>query len=252
MDDQQLASALSRGEPRATAEFVTTYGPMLHDVARRLGVRRDVDDVVQRLVVAIVVGTGDAPPKIASYRGQGSLSAWVRAVSTRFMIDQRRRVSAAPQLASVDSAALARSAGLVDAVNHARHGEAARAAVEVGFARLTPRARNLLRQASYHGLGVDELGALYRVHRATAARWLQRARQDLHAYATEDLVSRTGIDAAEAHAILAAMQTGGAFSLPSMLSPASEAESPVTARGEPAVTPSPGSTARRASGHRAT
>lgn len=224
VDDRQLACALGRGEPRATAEFITTYGPMLHDVARRLGVRQDVDDVVQRLVVAIVVGSGDAPPKITSYRGQGSLSAWVRAVSTRFMIDQRRRVSAAPQLASVDSAALARSAGFVDAVSDARHATAARAAVEAGFASLTPRARNLLRQASYHGLGVDELGALYRVHRATAARWLQRARQDLHDHAKVALVAATGVDAAEAHAILTAMHQGGAFSLPSMLPPTSESE----------------------------
>lgn len=224
MDDRELACALVRGEPRATAAFVTTYGPMLHEVARRLGVRQDVEDVVQRLVVAIVVGTHDTPPKIASYRGQGSLSAWVRAVSTRFMIDQRRRASAAPHTASVDSAALARSAGFVDAVGHARHAAAARAAVESGFASLTPRARNLLRQASYHGLGVDELGALYRVHRATAARWLQRARLDLHEHAQQALVTAAGVDRSEADAILSAMHSGGAFSLPSMLSPGAEAE----------------------------
>ena len=39
------------------------------------------------------------------------------------------------------------------------------------FAALESRERNLLRYALGDGLSVDAIGTLYRVHRATAARW---------------------------------------------------------------------------------
>ena len=44
---------------------------------------------------------------------------------------------------------------------------------------LLPRERTLLKQQIVDGLGIDELGALYQVHRATAARWVQSAREKL-------------------------------------------------------------------------
>ena len=44
---------------------------------------------------------------------------------------------------------------------------------------LTVRERNLLRQRFIYGLSLDELGALYRVNRATTARWVVQAREEV-------------------------------------------------------------------------
>ena len=50
------------------------------------------------------------------------------------------------------------------------------ASLERALDSLTARQRNLLRQQYIDGLSIDELGRLYGVHRATAARWAQAAR----------------------------------------------------------------------------
>ncbi|MBL0218227.1 MAG: hypothetical protein IPQ07_30640 [Myxococcales bacterium] len=57
----------------------------------------------------------------------------------------------------------------------ARTGEA----FDRALATLTPRERNLLKQQYVYGATIDELGALYGVHRATAARWLAQIRDTL-------------------------------------------------------------------------
>jgi RNA polymerase sigma-70 factor (ECF subfamily) len=54
-----------------------------------------------------------------------------------------------------------------------------RDAFTTALATLTPGERNLLRQHYLHGATVDELGALYGVHRATPARWIAQVRETL-------------------------------------------------------------------------
>ena len=54
-----------------------------------------------------------------------------------------------------------------------------REAFTAALATLTPRDRNLLRQQFIYGASIDELGALYGVHRATVARWIAQVRDTL-------------------------------------------------------------------------
>lgn len=50
-----------------------------------------------------------------------------------------------------------------------------RVAFDAALETLTPRERNLLRHQFVDHLNLDQIGALYQVHRATAWRWLTRA-----------------------------------------------------------------------------
>ena len=52
-------------------------------------------------------------------------------------------------------------------------------AIREAFAALEVRQRNLLRQHILDELTIDDLARLYRVHRATCARWLADARAEL-------------------------------------------------------------------------
>ena len=52
-------------------------------------------------------------------------------------------------------------------------------AFKEALASLTSRERNLLRYHFLEGMSIDRIGALYGVHRATAARWIQGARENL-------------------------------------------------------------------------
>jgi RNA polymerase sigma-70 factor (ECF subfamily) len=65
------------------------------------------------------------------------------------------------------------------------YGEAFHAAFGAAVASLAPRERNLLRLAVLDRLGIDQLAAIFHVHRATAARQLKQARDTLVA-ATRD------------------------------------------------------------------
>ncbi len=49
--------------------------------------------------------------------------------------------------------------------------------MHVALATLSVRDRNLLRQYLVDRLTIDQLGRLYRVHRVTASRWVNRARE---------------------------------------------------------------------------
>ena len=46
-------------------------------------------------------------------------------------------------------------------------------------AKLETRERNLLRMHLLDGLSIDRIGRFYRVHRATAFRWIGRARENV-------------------------------------------------------------------------
>lgn len=60
-----------------------------------------------------------------------------------------------------------------------RHGPQFQQALDGAIATLTPRERNLVRAYYVDEMSVDRLGVRFRVHRATAARWLQTAREKL-------------------------------------------------------------------------
>jgi RNA polymerase sigma-70 factor (ECF subfamily) len=68
-----------------------------------------------------------------------------------------------------------------------------KAAFHAGLAALSPRQRNLLRQHLLDGLSIDELGAMYQIHRVTAARWLTAARSDLWAHTRRQLRHTLGL-----------------------------------------------------------
>jgi RNA polymerase sigma-70 factor (ECF subfamily) len=62
---------------------------------------------------------------------------------------------------------------------------------------LEPRERNLLRQNVIDGLSIDEIGSLYGVHRATAARWLAKIRMALLEQTRRGLMQRLRVDETE-------------------------------------------------------
>jgi RNA polymerase sigma-70 factor (ECF subfamily) len=50
-------------------------------------------------------------------------------------------------------------------------------AFHLAVAELEPRERNLLRMHLLDGLSIDQIGVFYRIHRATAFRWVAKARE---------------------------------------------------------------------------
>jgi RNA polymerase sigma-70 factor (ECF subfamily) len=103
----------------------------------------------------------------------------VRTIATRIAIDRLRGKRAEP----VETEALERLPDSADSpeLAHFRrtyHTEF-KAAFEAALASLEVRERNVLRHHFVDGLTTDEIGALYDVHKTTAFRWLDGAREKL-------------------------------------------------------------------------
>ncbi|HEY5925851.1 MAG TPA: sigma factor-like helix-turn-helix DNA-binding protein, partial [Kofleriaceae bacterium] len=74
---------------------------------------------------------------------------------------------------------------------------AVRAAIEQAARGLAPGDRHLLRQHFVTGLTVDQLAAALGIHRATAARRIVKAREQLAATARDELATKLAIPAHE-------------------------------------------------------
>jgi len=156
------------------------YFPAVRSALMRLlGQGPVVDDVMQDMRARLFVGES---PRIASYRGAGPLSGWLRRVAANAAQDWLRsrntessfmRRSLADQWFGRDNQAsseeLERHAFRV--LNE-RNGLAA---WMTGIAALSASERKLLHHYFVSGLSIDVLGAMYGVHRATIARRVRRA-----------------------------------------------------------------------------
>jgi RNA polymerase sigma-70 factor (ECF subfamily) len=196
--DLVLARACAAGEVAALSHFDTTYGGDMAGALSTFRADRDfTDEVLQTVREKLFVG---ASPKILDYAGRGSLRAWLRAVVMRTALNARRRRIADPAPSGADDALLDVAAPASDpevAQIVAKYGPAYKRAVHEALAELPPEDRNVLRLSLLEGLGIDAIGRIYDVHRATVARWIGRAREAVVEGARRRLGESARLDAAE-------------------------------------------------------
>jgi RNA polymerase sigma-70 factor (ECF subfamily) len=70
------------------------------------------------------------------------------------------------------------------------------------LAALSPRDQTLLRYHHVDSLNIDEIGAIYRVHRVTAYRWLEKAREALVIGIQQRLKERLRLNQGELDSVL--------------------------------------------------
>lgn len=162
-----------------------------------------IDEVHQRLRQKLLVAESDEPPDITKYAGRGRLSGWVRVTAIRLALkllrEQKRDTPTSDKLMQAitpcdDDPELVY-------FKHLYRREFKAAFVEA-MASLSSRERNLLRHQLIDGLSIDQIGALYQVHRSTAARWLARIRQGLALSIRRLMIEQLGIPKGEYESIL--------------------------------------------------
>jgi RNA polymerase sigma-70 factor (ECF subfamily) len=171
--DLFLAYACADGNQAALRQFEAAILSRVEIYVGRLGMSAPaLDETRQRVRVKLL--TGD-PPAIARYRGRGPLAAWVRVTTVRLALDlAAAEEGGAPT--SADGDLLEMTAPLDDnpeiEAARALYRHRFQAGLETSLAGLSTRDKTLLRLHVVEALNVDEIGRIYRVHRATAARWL--------------------------------------------------------------------------------
>ncbi len=189
--DLYLACGCAHGEPAAIAAFKRTLWPALRAAVRLKASHEQVDDLCQQLMEKLFVASAERPATIGKYSGQGKLSTWIQVVAIRHVQEhlrkQHRRAKAAPgaadsghdrQAEMLIERAIASDDPELETLKQ-RYRKELKQAFQRAFAELSVRQRNLLRQEFLDGLSIDQLGKMYGVHRATAARWRVACRATL-------------------------------------------------------------------------
>jgi RNA polymerase sigma-70 factor (ECF subfamily) len=175
--DLYLACASARGDVPALRILERRLLPLVAGPVRRLGVpEAGVDDVLQNVLVAVVAGP---QPRIARYSARSALLHWLRVVAIRTAITSLRRTKA-PAAGEALLNDIADAGG--DPELHAtrlRFGGELQQALEESLEKLPRRSKTVLRMHYVDGLNIEAIGAVYRVHRATVARWLIAIRSEV-------------------------------------------------------------------------
>jgi len=156
-------------------------------------------DVLQQLRIRLFTAADNEPPRIVAYAGTGKLRALVQVAATRLALDaqrSRRRIDPAPAEDHLANTA-ALTGDAMTLLNKAELRHALRQAFEQAATQLARRDRTLLRMSVLDGLTIDELASMYRVHRATVARWLVAAREQLTAEARRRFAALSGLEGTE-------------------------------------------------------
>jgi len=161
--------------------------------------------VRQRLFVG--GGTAGAPTsagKIAEYGGRGDLRRWVRSVAVRTCLNDLRKGKR--EVLVDDDQLIAQHAIAQDdpEVEYMKrtYANEFKQAFAAALEQLGAREQTLLRYHHVDGLNIDEIGAIYRVHRVTAFRWLEKAKELLVKSTLEILRGRLKLPADELDSVL--------------------------------------------------
>lgn len=190
--DLLVATAAAAGDRDAIAHVERACFGEIGHALRKTRAALGEDEVAQVMRERLFVAAADGPARIAQYSGAGPLRAWFRVAVTRYLLNV---VTRAPKEQPLGEALLAAvpTGALDPELEHVRdlyRGELA-AAFRDAAEELGERDRGLLR-AALAGRTVDELGEEHGVHRATAARWVQAARQTLERRIRALLAERLG------------------------------------------------------------
>lgn len=230
--DLYLAWGCASGDGDALAAFENEFGRDIDlAIARSGNVDLGKDEFRQLVRSKLFVAGEGRRPKIADYAGRGDLRSWVRVTALRMIVDLVRQ-RAGDREVSMDAEALGAipSPGddpELDYIQRVYKTEF-RDALSTAFGRLTPRERNLLRHQVLHGLNIDQVGALYRVHRTTAFRWIEKARRSLLVRTREALKERLHVGSGEFLSIMRVVQGDLDVSVRRLLVSELEDEPPAT------------------------
>jgi RNA polymerase sigma-70 factor (ECF subfamily) len=207
VQDLYLAVACAASAPGALAAFAIACDPAIKGSLRAMGLAPDVVDELAHEVNTKLFVSSDGPPRIATYSGRARLASWVRTVATRTAVDRlRKRTDSSDDDDALDAIPDATDGPELQQFRRTYHAEF-KAAFEAALASLEVRERNLLRHYFVDNLTLDEIGALYKVHKTTVFRWLEAARTALAKRARAGFQQRVELKSTELESVLRLVQS---------------------------------------------
>jgi RNA polymerase sigma-70 factor (ECF subfamily) len=177
--DLYLAAACAQGDETAIEHFEQQFLARVPAIVRRIERgEAAIDEIQQTLRARLLVGDGKGP-KIAEYSGRGPLSGWLRVAATNEALMLKRKREVPHPSRELQARIIGSRIDPEGAILRERHRDQFQAALDESLRALAPKERNLLRAYFIDEMTVAQLGVRFNVHTATAARWVQSARQTL-------------------------------------------------------------------------
>lgn len=214
-----IAIACAAGDPLAIRRFEDDFLDKVDAIARRLRARPDQGDEVRGHMRRILfVSEPGRPAALREFSGRGDLHSYLRVIATRELvrvINKGRREVGGLDDAFLDMLSPASDAQLC--YLRERYRPEVDAAMRAALTALPAQPRALLRYSMIDGWNIDRIGALYGIHRATAARRLAAARATLGGAIRTELAARLAISVGEVDSIVRLVQSRIDVSLERML-----------------------------------
>lgn len=172
-----------------------------------------IDEVRQDVRHKLLVGE---QARLRDFQGKGSLAGWLKTVTVRQAITLKREAPKVQTEANLEELGGVTS-DLDASLLKAQYRDAFSTAFRMALRSLNERDRALLKLHYVEGQSVDRIGALYGVHRATAARWVSAARQAVHDHLLTLLKTELVIPAEEIDSFINALRAQVDVSLRSNL-----------------------------------
>ena len=208
--DLFLCCACLAGDQQALARFAEEHLAVgLSAVASMESSSALADDIGQILNQRLLVGGEERPPKLAAYAGRGELASWVRVAAVRIALDHLRSDSRRGRQLDEDALLDIASPEQDQELSYLKrlYRQQFKAAFQAALAALESRDRNVLRLQLLDRLNIDQVGAIYDVHRATVARWNVKLRDRLLTETRKILLARLKIDRSEFESIMRLIQS---------------------------------------------
>ena len=200
--DLVLAFACAQSDAHALAALEQRYDGHIDAILAGLIQQRLArDEAKQAWRQHLLLKRGTEPPRIAKYGGRGSLLAFVRAVALRVALDLLR----ARREPGADDGMDELPDGSPDPLHQYTtklYSSECKQAFAAALQSLKPKDRTILRYHVVDQLSIDQIGRIYQVHRATAARWVTRARDTMIQGTRKALMAGLQVDQDELESIL--------------------------------------------------
>jgi RNA polymerase sigma-70 factor (ECF subfamily) len=219
IEDLYLAFGCSRGDRGALEAFDREMKRDLDAAFARMRVppaRRD--DARQELWEKLFIGPR---PRILDYSGRGRLRAWFRVTALRMLLDDARGDRRSVEVLDEDVVLGAPSGAPDPELEHLKrtYGKAVGAAFEEATRALGPEDRNALRSYYGRGMTIDEIATAFGIHRATAARRVNGARDRLLAETRRRLTEKLALKSRELDSVFRLLESRLHLSVGRMLGP---------------------------------
>lgn len=207
--DVYLTIAGTAGEPAATRAIMALVEREVQLGAVRTRATPDqATEVRGELHRVLFTSDPHRPAAMREFAGRGDLRGYVRVMATRELVRtvQRGRREE-PREEEALFALIAPGNDPELSIIRDRFKGSVDVAMRAALGKLSDRSRALLRYQVVDGWNVDRVGALYGVHRATAARWVATAREELGTLIRTEVAAQLAIDVDEVDSIVRMVQS---------------------------------------------